>query len=62
MKIQYITQTNATDIHNWSGLNYFIAQSLKSQNIELSYIDSLKKNYPVDLVLKKIYTEYNYPR
>jgi len=58
MKIQYITQTNATDIHNWSGLNYFIAQSLKSQNIELSYIDSLKKNYPVDLVLKKIYTEY----
>ena len=53
MKISYVTIQDAKNVHNWSGLNYYIANSLKNQQAELSYIDNLHMNEGLKLTLKK---------
>lgn len=45
MKIAYVTTYKATDIKNWSGSGYYIAESIKNQSISLEYINSLKEKY-----------------
>ena len=58
MKIQYITTLNSSDIHIWSGLNYFIAKSLIDNGLEIEYVENLKKKLYPDLVLKKLYYKF----
>ncbi len=38
-KISYVTEYDARDVHNWSGLGYFIAKSLQSQNAQIDYVN-----------------------
>lgn len=42
MKIDYVTIGNASDIHNWSGLEYNIAQTLGNHVGQVNYIGNLK--------------------
>jgi len=41
MKITYFTNYNASDIHNWSGNGYYIANTLEKQNNDLEYLNCL---------------------
>ncbi|MDR1683623.1 MAG: glycosyltransferase family 4 protein [Candidatus Symbiothrix sp.] len=41
MKIAYVTTWDATDIREWSGTVYHIAEALKMQNADLQYLDKL---------------------
>ena len=43
MKVAYITTYSANDIRQWSGLGYYISQSLKDQRISLVHIGPLKE-------------------
>lgn len=59
MKIAYITEYDANDINQWSGLGYFIAQTLRDQGFELQLIGNLKINnyhwhYLKKAIIKKI--------
>jgi len=50
MKLAYVTKYDSRSLegyHNWSGLGYYIAQSLKNQSIPLEYIGPL--NDPIHL-------------
>jgi glycosyltransferase involved in cell wall biosynthesis len=48
MKISYITAYDALNIHNWSGLSYYIAKSLENEGADIDYIGSLQtKKSPV---------------
>lgn len=38
MKITYVTDYDAKDIHKWSGLGYYIAKSLEDQGCEITYL------------------------
>lgn len=50
MKISYVTTYNAKDIHQWSGLGYYLAQSLENQGTEIDYIGNL--NFKNELFFK----------
>jgi glycosyltransferase involved in cell wall biosynthesis len=54
MKIAYVTTGDAGDIHCWSGLNRFIAQSLIKQGADVYFIDRLKpkQKSPADFISK----------
>jgi glycosyltransferase involved in cell wall biosynthesis len=39
MKIAYVTTYDATNVHNWSGLGYFIARTLEEQGSSLQHIN-----------------------
>ncbi len=45
MKIAYVTTYDAADVKNWSGLGYYIPQSLKNQSLTVEYIGSLSERY-----------------
>lgn len=47
MKLAYVTQYDSMDIMNWSGLGYYIAQSLLENNILVEYIYPLKEKYSI---------------
>jgi len=47
MKLAYVTQYDSTNIINWSGLGYYIAQSLLENNILVEYIYPLKEKYSI---------------
>ncbi|WP_026731433.1 glycosyltransferase family 4 protein [Fischerella sp. PCC 9605] len=53
MKIAYVTTYDATDITQWSGLGYYIPQSLKSQSLSVEYIGSLRQRYSRLLKVKR---------
>jgi glycosyltransferase involved in cell wall biosynthesis len=38
MRISYVTHYDASDIHKWSGLGYYISKSLESPTTEIDYI------------------------
>jgi glycosyltransferase involved in cell wall biosynthesis len=42
MRIAYITEYDAADVHNWSGLGYFISRALEQQGFLLNKIGNLK--------------------
>lgn len=57
MKIAYVTQRDANDIKTWSGLNYFIGQSLQQAGGELIHIGPLTTLETFALRMKrKFYT------
>jgi glycosyltransferase involved in cell wall biosynthesis len=41
MKISYLTAYNASDIHSWSGLGYYISKALRDQNAEIDFVGNL---------------------
>jgi len=55
MKISYVTTYDATDVRNWSGLGYYIAQSLKNQLVSIEYIGSLREKHELLFKAKKLF-------
>lgn len=54
--ISYVTTYDALNVHNWSGLGYYIAKSLEQQKYELDYIGNLKLKTNIKERLKsKVY-------
>jgi hypothetical protein len=53
MKIAYLTNSDANDLHSWSGLTYHIAQSLKLANNELVFIKSIQPKIGIALKIKQ---------
>ncbi len=58
MKTAYVTTYDAQDVNKWSGLGYYIAQSLIVQTIELEYIGPLVKKFATKILCK--YKRYYY--
>lgn len=54
MKISYISLYNASDIHNWSGLGYYMSKALKDEGAELDYIGNLNVEVPKIIKAKKL--------
>lgn len=55
MKISYVTIGNASNIHSWSGLEYFISKTLENYVGEVSYIGDLKVKNKLGLRQKQIF-------
>lgn len=45
MKVSYVTTYDASNMHQWSGLGFFIAEALKKQQAELQFIGNLSNRY-----------------
>ena len=60
MKVTYATQHDAADIGQWSGLVYYIAQSLQNQDISLDFVSSLDRNNALKFLCKLKQYSYNY--
>lgn len=58
MKVAYITTSDPNNILNWSGLNYYIAKSLKDQGVTINYIGPLKNKYIMLYRSKKLIYKY----
>lgn len=54
MKISYITDYNALDIHKWSGLGYYIGRSLQNQNLSIQYINEQDDKFDLLLQTRKV--------
>ncbi|MBW4566637.1 MAG: glycosyltransferase family 4 protein [Tolypothrix carrinoi HA7290-LM1] len=52
MKLAYVTNYSPLEIKNWSGLSYYIAQTLNHQSIPLEYIGPLKDKFFLKAVRK----------
>ncbi|MBS3026832.1 MAG: glycosyltransferase family 4 protein [Dolichospermum sp. DET50] len=55
MKIAYVTTFDSRtlcDHNNWSGINYYIGQSLKNQSIPIEYIGPLEEKLALQFVSK----------
>ncbi|MBN8707301.1 MAG: hypothetical protein J0L62_15625 [Bacteroidetes bacterium] len=55
MKISYVTDYDATNILNWSGLGYYMAKSLADQNAEVDFVGNLKIRRTLPLLIKKAF-------
>jgi glycosyltransferase involved in cell wall biosynthesis len=55
MKISYITDYDAHDIKNWSGIGFYAAKALKNQGEEIDYIGNLKRELTPALLAKKAF-------
>ena len=53
LRIAYVTVGKADDLHEWSGLNAAIRQSLIRQGCEVQIIDQLGTAYPLALRVRK---------
>ena len=53
MKLAYVTTYDATDIKQWSGLGYYITESLKNQSLSIEYIGSLRGRYSLLSKIKR---------
>ena len=54
MKISYVTIGNALDVHNWSGLEFYIAKALEQHVGEVNYIGNLSIKKKLGLRPKQI--------
>ncbi|GAB3930549.1 glycosyltransferase family 4 protein [Larkinella terrae] len=45
MKISYVTTYDAQDVHNWSGIGYYMAKSFEEQFIDVHYVGNLTTKY-----------------
>jgi glycosyltransferase involved in cell wall biosynthesis len=66
MKLAYVSTYYAHNIINWSGLGYYIAQSLHNQSLHLDYVGGLTEKYAnlfrVKQVLYKLLQQKSYLR
>jgi len=59
MKIAYVTQYDPRDITYWSGLGHYIAESLRGQGAEVSYLGPLREELPFGLKIRRhLYTRW----
>jgi len=58
MNIAYVTTYDASDITNWSGLGYYIAESLKDKSTTLEYLGPLSHYDSIFLRMKRRYYRY----
>jgi glycosyltransferase involved in cell wall biosynthesis len=58
MKVSYVTTYDASDVHNWSGLGFYIGKMLENADVDVEYIGNLKTRFNFESLLKKlIYTK-----
>lgn len=58
MQVAYVTSYDAANVKNWSGLGYYIAKTLEHQELNLSYIGSLRN--PPELIFQAKQKLYKY--
>lgn len=54
LKIAYVSVYDSTDVHNWSGLGYFIAKAIENSLGSLDYIGNLETKIFFEYELKRI--------
>lgn len=54
LKIAYISVYDANDVHNWSGLGYYIAKALEKNVGELDYIGNLTTKKFLEYEIKRV--------
>lgn len=54
LKIAYISVYDANDVHNWSGLGYYIAKTLEKNVGELDYIGNLTTKKFLEYEIKRV--------
>jgi glycosyltransferase involved in cell wall biosynthesis len=55
MNVTYLTEYDATNIHKFSGLGYYIGRSLENQGCKIDYITLPKKNKRFIFIIKLLY-------
>jgi glycosyltransferase involved in cell wall biosynthesis len=58
MKIAMATTFDATDIHNWSGTPFHMAQAFEQNDTAIEYIGSLKRKLPPYFKLKQFWQKF----
>lgn len=58
MRIAFTTTFDATDVHNWSGTPYHMAQALEKAGNTIEYVGNLKRALPPFFKLKQIWGKY----
>jgi glycosyltransferase involved in cell wall biosynthesis len=53
MRITYVTTYDAQDVHNWSGIGYYMGKALEGQSIDLNYVGKLNSKYSLSQKIKK---------
>jgi glycosyltransferase involved in cell wall biosynthesis len=62
LKIAYVVEGDARDVHTWSGLPLYIAKALEKQGAEIYYIDNLgARESIVRRLYAKIYSRLPHP-
>ena len=60
MKITYVTNYDAKNVHNWSGLGYYIWKALENQNNEIEFVSNLKEQSSFIVKFKaQLYKRFN---
>ncbi len=54
LKIAYISVYDANDVHNWSGLGYYIAKALEKNVGEVDYIGNLRTKKFLEYEIKRV--------
>jgi glycosyltransferase involved in cell wall biosynthesis len=51
MNLSYVTTYDASDVQSWSGIGFYMAQSLQSETVNIELVGALeeKKSYPLKL-------------
>lgn len=66
LKIAYLTDYDPTDIHNWSGLGYYIAKTIEKYVGDVEYIGNLKTrrflSYEFKRIINKIFLKKHFIR
>lgn len=53
MKLAYVTEYDATDVHQWSGIGLFVSRSLRNQNVHIDYVGPLAVHHRLRHLGKK---------
>ncbi len=53
LKIAYVSIYDSTDVHNWSGLGYYIAKALEKHVGDIDFIGNLKTKRFMDYEFKR---------
>ena len=54
MNIAYVTTYDSSDVHQWSGIGYFMREALRKSGFQISTVGNLKSDYSLLLKLKKL--------
>lgn len=60
LKIAYVTTYDATDVHKWSGLGYFIAKALEKNLGDVDYIGNLETKKFFEYKIKRVFSKLIY--
>jgi glycosyltransferase involved in cell wall biosynthesis len=58
LKIAYVTVYDAQDVNQWSGLPFYISETIKKYIGEIEFIGNLKSKYTIKNIYKKIYYKF----